>query len=280
MCLTPRSRGAGTWRGGRTRALRRSFGATAEVLESGLSGRLFCLFLTLPPPLAQCSATGFDGGDKDLGMIRSFLISDPVSGKAAFALLQQFLKRTLVVIARQLQVLEHLLEPPRGDGVRHTKTGIDVDGAEDCLEHIGQEGRSVAAAGLLLSLAQANVPPEVQSLADPRQPRLADDAGAQLRQFTFGSLRVAIVQMVAHDQVQDRITEQFQALVGLSPTAVAFVAEGTMLQSEIQQRAIPESQVKLPLELGEESFSLRIDLWRCFLRQRDVLFSSHCTCAR
>ena len=238
------------------------------------------LFLALSPSLSERAAPGLDGGDKDLGVIRSYLVSDPIPWKPPLALLQQFLQGALVVVTRQLEVFECLLEPLRGHRMRDAKTGIDVDSPEHRLQDISEQRGSSPAAGLFLALAEPDVAPQIQRLSDPREPGFADNAGPQLRQFALRRVGVPVVEVIADDEIQHRVPQEFQPLVGLSSAAAAFVAEGTVLQREIQQMPISETKIEFALEISEQRISLTVDLWGAVLLQRNVRFSGHRTCAR
>src|SRR3972149_5886718 len=58
--------------------------------------------------------------------------------------------------------------------------------------------------------------------------------------------------MVEDDEFQARVPEQFQTLVALPPAAPALVAEGPMLQCEIQERAVPEANVEPAFQHRED----------------------------
>lgn len=76
----------------RARPLRRPGGAALQKLESGLGSRLLRLFLALAPSLSERPSPGVDGGNKHLGVIWAYLVSDPIPWKPALALLQQLLQ--------------------------------------------------------------------------------------------------------------------------------------------------------------------------------------------
>ena len=191
-------------------------------------------------------------------MVRTFLAADPVPGDATFPLLQQFLQRALVVLTRQLELVERILQQTRGHGVDHAEAGVDIDRAEHRLQHIGQQRRPVPPAGFFLPLAEQNVASQVQGLGDAHQPGFADDPGPEFGQFALRRIRITMVQVVAYHQAQDRVAEQFQALVALAAAAPP-MAVGSVLQGEVEQPAVAQPHVELAFQLGQLCFSVGID---------------------
>src|SRR2546430_8263929 len=109
-----------------------------------------------------------------------------------------------------------------------------------------------------LPLAEQNVASQVQGLGDARQPGFADDAGPEFSQFALRRIRITMVQMVAYHQTQDRVAEQFQALVALAAAAPP-MAERSVLQGEVEQPAVTQPHVELAFQLGQLCFSVGID---------------------
>src|SRR2546428_4207405 len=116
-------------------------------------------------------------------------------------------------------------------------------------------------AGLLLPLAEQNIASQIQRLGDARQPGLADDASPQLGEFALRGIRMAVVQMVAHDQTQDRVAQQLQPLVTLA-AAAAPAALRPMLQRHTEQPAVAQPPVELALQLPELRPPGRVARWK------------------
>jgi hypothetical protein len=99
--------------------------------------------------------------------------------------------------------------------VRHAESGIDVNRAEHGLQDVGEQGRSVPAPCFLLPFAQQDIASQPQCARDACQPGLADDSRPQLREVAFGGIRVLVIEVIAHDQAQDGISQEFQSFVVL-----------------------------------------------------------------
>ena len=181
-------------------------------------------------------------------MIGPLDAADAVAGQPALPLLEQFLERALVVFGRLLHLIEGILEEPRRHRVRHAEPRVNVHRAEHGFHDVGEHRGTDPPPGFFLTLPEEDVAAEIQPLRDTRQVRLADDAGAQFGQFALWRIRVSLVQMVADDEVQHGIPQQLKPLVALAPTAPAFLAEGAVLQGEVQQGLVPQAHVELLLQ--------------------------------
>src|SRR5207247_9170197 len=83
-------------------------------------------------------------------------------------------------------------------------------------------------------------------------------AGPEFSQFALRRIRITMVQVVAYHQTQDRVAEQFQALVALAAAAPP-MAERSVLQGEVEQPAVAQPHVELAFQLGQLCFSVGID---------------------
>jgi hypothetical protein len=80
---------------------------------------------------------------------------------------------------------------------------------------------------------------QFQLLGDLVQGLLLDQVGAQARQVAFGQVVEAFVQDRGDDAVQDRIAEEFEALV--MQTAVATVGQRLLQQAGFPERVTQAS---------------------------------------
>ena len=110
---------------------------------------------------------------------------------------------------------------PRDEGVedgvddlgRPLDAELDVDGADDGLDGVGEDRRLAPPAGGLLAPAEPDVVAEGEHLRHLGERLGAHDRGAQLGQLALREVGVGAEQGVRHDQPEDRVAQELQALV-------------------------------------------------------------------
>ncbi len=113
---------------------------------------------------------------------------------------------------------------------------FQIDCAEQGFDPVGQDARLVGATGVLLALAQQQVGPQAvvgEMPTDVRQRLGVDDAGSQLGQITFGTLRMPVVELLGDRQAEHRVPEELQAFVGGQPAVL--VGEAAMRERHGEQ---------------------------------------------
>ena len=113
---------------------------------------------------------------------------------------------------------------------------VEVDGADDRLEGVGQDRGLVPPAGGLLAAAEPDVVAQAEVAADVGQRPHVDDRGAQLGQLALGQVGVAAEQRVGDDQAEHRVAEELQPLVGRQ--AAVLVRERAVRQRALEQAGL------------------------------------------
>ena len=117
---------------------------------------------------------------------------------------------------------EHALDHvPRG-----AVATVEVDRADQRLEHVGEDLGFVAAAALLLALAEQDPVPDLDLARDLAQRGLADDLLARDAEIALVRGRKPRHQPVADHEIEDGISEEFEALVVIGAWLGLLVAPG------------------------------------------------------
>ena len=116
------------------------------------------------------------------------------------------------------------------------KARVEVIGADDRLQAVGQDGLLRPAAGVLLALADEDEVVHAQAAGDLREARLADDEALDPRQLPFRLVREGFVEVLGDDEAEHGVAEELQPLVVL-PVLARLVGEravGERLVEELQ----------------------------------------------
>src|SRR5215211_601759 len=200
-----------------------------------LPGRLL-LGLLLGAALAAAVGGAGDrhGGREPLGVVGPLLL-DGVGGHPAQAGGGQLLERGLVVESRPPPGgLHHpVLEQPAHQRGRPRQALVQVDGPEHGLEGVGQDRGLVAAARQLLAPAQTDGLADAELAGHLGEHVHVHRGRPQLGQLALGQVREGAVDDVGHDQAEDGVTQELEALVGGQAAVlvgVAAVREGPDVQ--------------------------------------------------
>ena len=129
-----------------------------------------------------------------------------------------------VLLQARLGVLAELFGRGRGEDrleeaedhlLGSLKAAFGEHGAEDGLHGIGRDRGTMRTARLHLAFAHAKEGRDVDLFGDDREGPLADEVGAHARKVAFGEVLVALEERVAHDAVENRVAQEFEALVVL-----------------------------------------------------------------
>ena len=96
-------------------------------------------------------------------------------------------------------------------------TALQVGQTEDCLHRVRQDRVLVRATGVNLSLAEPNVPAQVQVARYLRQRHGGHHHVVQLHEFTLGQVGVASVHFFSNRQGEHGVAQELQAFVVLHP---------------------------------------------------------------
>ena len=140
-------------------------------------------------------------------------------------------------------------QAPQHEIARGREIGVEVHGGHDRLERVGQDRLLGPAAGRVLALAEQQMRPEVDLLRDLGEHARVHDAGAHLRQVTFGQLREVLEHVVRHDEPEHRVAEELEPFVRRRP--VVLRAPRSVRERAEQQRTVGEVHAERRLERVE-----------------------------
>ena len=137
------------------------------------------------------------------------------------AALQEFLQTSLGVLQlfRRRQVLETSLIEPLDEGARRRQVAVEIDGADQCLQRIGQNRLPPEAAALQLTRAELDLLTQGQIVGEFRQRLSAYQRGSQPAQMALVGLGQGLVQSLGNGEAEDGVAEEFKALVVLAAGA-------------------------------------------------------------
>ena len=227
--LTGCSRGAGSER------------IEGRIGEGGASSLHFRFFFALPCPSAEFAATPGNDGFEEFGVIRAGLTDDAVGGRFGIDGLEAFLEIALGIgLDEAIAELVELSAEDADDKLRGgIQPGIDVNGPDDGFERIGERGVPLAAAAGLLATAHDEVRTEADLTGEAGERFGAHQMGAGLREAAFIGLGQPGEKLMAEGELEDGITEEFEALVvdagALGLVAHARMREGLSEESELAE---------------------------------------------
>src|SRR5262245_11591190 len=131
---------------------------------------------------------------------------------------RQLLEAALVVLAAGptgVRLRDPAAEQPQHEVVGLAHAGRHVDRAEHGLERVGQDRRLLAAAGLLLALAEQQVVAEVELVGHLGQRDGVDGRLAAVGQLALAEPGVGVEGMVGDDGPEHRVAEELEPFVGV-----------------------------------------------------------------
>lgn len=111
------------------------------------------------------------------------------------------------------------------------EAGIQIDGADDGLKRVGEDGRAPPAAAFELAPAQYDLIGQPDLAADLGQLFPLDQGGPEAGQFAFGRPRETLVQGIGDNKTQQGVAEVFQPFVVVPASAA--VRQGLLQQAAV-----------------------------------------------
>jgi hypothetical protein len=152
--------------------------------------------------------------------------------------------------------VETIAEQPAHQRLGRFHSPIQIHGAEDGLERVGEDGRLLPPAGRILTLAEQQPLPQSDGLGHIGQRGGVDHAFAQVGELALGQFVVAQIGDLGHDPPEHGITEELEPFVGW--LAAHLGAPRPMGEGAAQQARI----VELIAEPAAENAEARGDLRR------------------
>src|SRR5699024_4252970 len=111
------------------------------------------------------------------------------------------------------QMLQAVFEQIENDPPRLGKAGFGVNGAQQGLDGIGQNGVATAAAVTLFAGAEHQQWPQLQLAREDRQRAATHQRRTQPRQIALAGVRTAVKQRRGNDEIEYAVTKELQPLV-------------------------------------------------------------------
>ena len=121
---------------------------------------------------------------------------------------------------------------------RRFDTAVQIDRAQKRLGRVGQDGRALSAAAVLLAVTQTDLLRNAEFPRDLAQRTLTHDRRTQLGQLALGQLRIMREQVIRRDKAQYGIAKKLQPLVAVQMRAVVLVGIRGM-----RHRFLPQADV-------------------------------------
>src|SRR5439155_487808 len=229
----------------------RSSGASLRDARVRLSRGLLLRFLLRAPDARPQRLAGDHDGRRELLLMVGTPVLDLVHRQRAELLRRELLEDRLVVAVpfapyvRLHPGLEQALDQ-LASGI---ETQVDVDGTENGFQRVGEDARLVAAAGLLLALAQQDDRPQVEVACHVRERRHVHDRRAELREITLGHARVHPVRQIGHDQAEHRITQELEPFV--RDRQIVLERERSVGEGSLTQFGVVEGNAERAIECFE-----------------------------
>ena len=165
----------------------------------------------------------------------------------------QFLQRGLPVQAgpEPGRLGYHRVEQPVDERARLRQAPLDVDGADDRLEGVGQDRGLVAPARAFLAPAQPDVVAQMQPARHVGQRPHVDHRRTQLGQVPLGQIGILAEQRVGDDQPEHRVAEELQPLIGRQ--AAILIGE-----RPVRERTLQQLRAEARVEGAQQGGALRL----------------------
>ena len=131
-------------------------------------------------------------------------------------------------------------DQPVNQALRRLIAAVQIDRGQDGLHGVGVDAGPAAATAVFLAMAQHQIAAQVQPGRHRRQTALADQLRPHPREVALGMVGTGPVEILGHDEAQDRVAQEFQPLVAAQVFLPVFVGIGTMPHRVFQQALVPE----------------------------------------
>jgi len=128
------------------------------------------------------------------------------------------------------------------------ETAVEENRPEKGFERVRQSGGTLAPAVNFFASTQDEMLAEPELAGVFGKSATIDQLGASFGERAFAKGREILVELPSENELEDSVTEKFEALVGLHGNAL-FVRDGGMSQSKPQESRITKSVTELILEI-------------------------------
>ena len=206
---------------------------------SGGGGFRFLLAATFA--LAEFAAFPDDLGNKGFLMLRAALVDDRVGGADGGNGLEELLQPAFWVVVGgvDLQAFEEFARFRQDDAADGYEVTVEIHGADERLEGVGQGAGAFASSVCLLAAAHHQVASDAEALGEDAEAVAGDDAGTDFGQVAFAEVGKLIEEMLGENELEDGVSEEFEALV-VEVMALRLVAEAGVGERFREQQSVAE----------------------------------------
>jgi len=218
--------------------------------------------LLAPPGCADFHPSDGELHLEGLVVVRPRFRNDFVAGHLAESASAPFLQGALEIAPgfRCVDAGEERLIEALDDGRRTVEPSVDVDGGNQRLHRIGEDGDFRAAAGEVFTVSEEQAFPEADGFRQFRQLLLVDRGGPEPREQALLRVRETLHQEVADDQLQHSVAEKFEAFIVRGDRGGVLVEVGPVDDGRLQTGSVAETVAEIlrqPIEARAPFLILR-----------------------
>ena len=120
------------------------------------------------------------------------------------------------------------------------EAAVHIACRDDGLHSVGDDGVALAAAAVLLAVAEQQEASQTDGRSRAGQILFADQIRTDAGQLALGLVREAAVQIVRHDEAQDGIAQKLQTFVVVQAALPVFIGIGAVRQRVFENALVPE----------------------------------------
>src|SRR5579883_1591417 len=183
-------------------------------------------------------------------MVRAGSRSDMIPGRFRRADLQKLLQFTLGILdcGYRRHLAEGIVELSQNKVARPLKAAVEEDSSQQRFESVRQRGKALSSAGLLLTPAQDQVPPQSEPARLVGKAAAVHQLRPSLGQRTLPKHWEFVVKRPGQHELKDGVTEKLKALVGLDGIAL-FVGNRRVGQREAEEIPVLKTILQAIFEL-------------------------------
>ena len=226
------------------------------MVERGLGGLDLGLFFAATAATAKFSALPDDGGDEVLGMVGTFFANDLIDGRRSADGLHEFLELAFGIGVQRAvaEGIEVFGKEACSELLCGIAASVEMNGAGDGFERIGEGGFAITAAIGLFTTAHAQMRTKTDAAGDAGEGLGGNKLGACLREHAFIGLGQTLEEQMGERELQHGIAEEFEALIVCLRT-LGFIADTAVRERELEQRGIAKG-------VSENGFQRVVHAWR------------------
>ena len=220
------------------------FANRCEALERPPGRILLSFFLAAAVRGGKPAAAMPDFDLEGLLVFRAGFAPYSILYRAEASLLKPFLQRGLVI--GPLEAFDTSFESRQDESASQKissgrKTGVEIDGSDDCFVRVGEQAHFFTPAGLFFARTETEMAAELQAARGSMDGRRTDQPRQTLRKLAGVPMGKGFEELFAGDQAEHAVAEKFETLVidSIRVLAMRAVSEGA-LEPFGMREAMPE----------------------------------------